>query len=274
MQQMVFVKKLNSCGSKSLSLAGKLTLVKTSLLSLPNFFSTHNMVPKKILQEIGKCCRNFIWNKKNENKGMHYVSWSTLFKSKDKGGMNLHSAVDRAGPLKARLIWRMIQRLESLLSRFVSAKYGDKIWKTNYKSNTSIAWKVLNEEAIYLKPLLRWRIANGRSIDVVNDVWLLDKNFKDWPITADCLGLEGLKLNHFIDPTGSWKTDELLCFFNENLIAVIVQIKIEWEVPKDFMEEIHSLSSKTITGWAYETHCSNQQESEADSRFTFWLKKA
>ncbi|PKU87174.1 Putative ribonuclease H protein [Dendrobium catenatum] len=120
------LQKLNSWGSKCLSLAGKLTLVKTSLLSLPNFVSTHNMVPKKILQEINKCCRNFIWNKKNGKKGMHYVSWSTLCKSKDKGGMNLHSEVERAGPLKARLMWWMIQRPESLLSRVISAKYGEK----------------------------------------------------------------------------------------------------------------------------------------------------
>ncbi|KAI0524679.1 hypothetical protein KFK09_004061 [Dendrobium nobile] len=181
--------------------------------------------------------------------------------------------VERAGPLKARLMWRMIQRPESLLSRVISAKYGEKIWKTQYKNNTSIAWKVLNQGARYLKPLLRWRIANGRSIDVVNDVWLLDKSFKDWPITADCLGLEGLKLNHFIDPTGTWKTEELLCFFNESLIAVIEQIKIESDIPEDFMEEIHSLLGKTITARAYETHCSNQQASEADSGFTIWLKK-
>ncbi|PKU83516.1 Putative ribonuclease H protein [Dendrobium catenatum] len=181
--------KLNSWGGKCLSLAGKLLLVKASLLSLPNFSSTHNMVPKKVLLEIDKCCRDFIWNKRNGKKEIHYVAWNTLCKSTDKGGRNLHSVVDRAGPLKARLTWRMIQEPESLLSRVVTTKNGNDVWNIKNKRNTSVAGKVLTEGARYLKPLLRWRIANGRSIDVVNDVWLLDKSFSEWPIMADCLGL-------------------------------------------------------------------------------------
>ncbi|PKU83280.1 Putative ribonuclease H protein [Dendrobium catenatum] len=173
------LQKLNSWSGKCLSLAGKFILPKTSLLSLPNFVSTHNVVPKKVLHEVYKCCINFIWNKRNGKKGMHYVAWSTLCKSRDKGGMNFHSAVDRAGPLKDRLTWRMIQKLDSLLSRVVTAKYGNNVWKSKCKSNTSVTWKVLNEGAKYLKPLLRWRVANGRSIDVVNDIWLLDKSFNE-----------------------------------------------------------------------------------------------
>ncbi|PKU64178.1 Putative ribonuclease H protein [Dendrobium catenatum] len=101
--------KLNSWGSKSLSMVGKMTLAKSSLLTLPNFISTHSLVPKKILYEIDKCCRNFIWHKRDGNKGMHYISWKTLCKAKDQGGLSFHSAVCRAGPLKARLTWRLIQ---------------------------------------------------------------------------------------------------------------------------------------------------------------------
>ncbi|XP_020679439.1 uncharacterized protein LOC110097414 [Dendrobium catenatum] len=191
----------------------------------------------------------------------------------EKGGRNLHLAVDRAGPLKARLTWRMIQKLESLFSRVITAKYGDDVWNIKYKSNTSVAWKVLNEGARYLKPLLRWRVANGRSIDVVNDVWLLDMSFSKWPIMADCLGLEGLKLNHFINSNGSWKKEEFLCYFNEDLIPVIIQIKIEYEMLEDFMEEIHSLYGKTIIARAYETHYRSKQDFEAVSGFNSWLKK-
>ncbi|PKU70112.1 putative mitochondrial protein [Dendrobium catenatum] len=72
--------KLNTWGSKCLSLVGKMTLAKSSLLTLPNFISTHSLVPKKILYEIDKCCRNFIWHKRDGKKGMHFIAWKTLCK--------------------------------------------------------------------------------------------------------------------------------------------------------------------------------------------------
>ncbi|KAI0529244.1 hypothetical protein KFK09_001791 [Dendrobium nobile] len=216
-------------------------------------------------------------------KELHYLGVQLLLRKPmradfqflidNKGGSNLHSAVDRSGPLKARLTWRLIQEPESLLSHVVIAKHGNDVWNIKNKRNTSVTWKVLNEGARYLKPLLRWRIANGRSIDVVKDVWLLDKSFSEWPLMADCLGLEGLKLNHFIDSNGSWK-EELLCYFNEDLITLIIQIKIEREILEDFMEEIHSLSGKTITARAYEAHCSSKQDYEAVSARVevFWWR--
>ncbi|KAI0524532.1 hypothetical protein KFK09_003906 [Dendrobium nobile] len=46
--------KLNVWGKKSLSLGGRIVLLKSSLLSLPNFFNTLSMVPKKVLHEIEK----------------------------------------------------------------------------------------------------------------------------------------------------------------------------------------------------------------------------
>ncbi|XP_028550816.1 uncharacterized protein LOC110111227 [Dendrobium catenatum] len=146
--------------------------------------------------------------------------------------MSFHSASERAWPLKARLTWRTIQNNDSLLSHIVSAKYRDILGKNNNR----------------------------------------DKSFNEWPITADCLGLEGLKLNYFIDSNGSWKIEYLRCYFNEDLIAVILQIKIESDATKDFLEKIYSLSGKSITARAFEAHC-NSQLCEKDSGFTAWLKK-
>ncbi|KAI0488528.1 hypothetical protein KFK09_028363 [Dendrobium nobile] len=77
-------------------------------------------------------------------------------------------------------------------------------------------------------------------------------------VFRDYKGSEGLKLNHFIDSNGSWKVKELHCYFNENLITIILQIKIDSEASEDFLEEIYSLSGKSITSHAYEAHCSSQ----------------
>ncbi|XP_020696539.1 uncharacterized protein LOC110109689 [Dendrobium catenatum] len=215
-------KMLNTWGSKCLSLAGKDTLAKTSLLILPNFISTHTLVLKKVLHEVDKCCRKFIWHKRNGKKGMHYITLKNLCKSKAQEGLNFHSAVSRSSPLKARLTWRLIQNQNSLLHQVLITKYGDNLWKAKCRNGSSIAWNILNEGAEYLKPLLRWRVVNGRKIDVLNDIWLLDKQLNDWPVTADYAGLEGLNLSHFISENGCWDLEELQCFFHEDIITMVL----------------------------------------------------
>ncbi|PKU66362.1 putative mitochondrial protein [Dendrobium catenatum] len=68
------MEKLNVWGKKNLSLGGRIVLLKSSLLTLPNFVIMHLVVPKKVLQEIEKLCRNFVWHKSNGERGLHYVA--------------------------------------------------------------------------------------------------------------------------------------------------------------------------------------------------------
>jgi len=57
--------KLNSWGSKFLSLIGNVTLINSSLLSLRSYFITHSLVPKKIFDDLDKLRRNFLWHNDN-----------------------------------------------------------------------------------------------------------------------------------------------------------------------------------------------------------------
>ncbi|KAI0515993.1 hypothetical protein KFK09_008664 [Dendrobium nobile] len=242
--------KLNTWGSKCLSLAGKMTLAKTSLLSLPNFFSAHSMVPKRVLHEVDRCCRNFIWHKRDGKKGMHYIAWRMLCKPKSQGGFSFPSAVRRAGPLKARLTWRVLKNQDSLLFQNLNAKYGDSWWSGGYRHGKSTTWKILNEGAVHLKPILRWRVVDGAKINVIKDIWLLDKSLNEWPITVNCNDLDGLYLCHFITDLGNWNLEELRRFFTEEIIVLIRQLPINNDLNEDFLEEINFPSGKSITARA------------------------
>ncbi|PKU84822.1 putative mitochondrial protein [Dendrobium catenatum] len=58
-QQMIdtILERLNAWGCKQLSMVGKITLVKSSLLTLPSFLSTHSLIPKKILHQVDQ----YLW---------------------------------------------------------------------------------------------------------------------------------------------------------------------------------------------------------------------
>ncbi|PKU64914.1 Putative ribonuclease H protein [Dendrobium catenatum] len=83
----------------------------------------------------------------NGKRGMHYVGWKTLCKTKASGGLNFHSAVSRSGPLKARLSWRFLQNKDSLLYQVISAKYGNNLWDATNRRGSSIVSKILLEGA-------------------------------------------------------------------------------------------------------------------------------
>ncbi|KAI0503910.1 hypothetical protein KFK09_014856 [Dendrobium nobile] len=80
------MKLLSIWGSKILSVAGKISLVKSVLLSLPAFYGTHSLVPKRIPDELDKISRNFVWSKSDGSTGLYYVCWEDMYKPVSKGG--------------------------------------------------------------------------------------------------------------------------------------------------------------------------------------------
>ncbi|KAL0926287.1 hypothetical protein M5K25_002504 [Dendrobium thyrsiflorum] len=68
---------------------GRITLAKSSLLSMPNFIVMHSLVPKRVLYELDKICRDFIWHKPNGERGLHYVAWEEMCKLRSAGGLGM-----------------------------------------------------------------------------------------------------------------------------------------------------------------------------------------
>ncbi|PKU61331.1 Putative ribonuclease H protein [Dendrobium catenatum] len=119
--------KLNAWGKKNLSLGGKITLISSSLLSMPNFLVTHSLVPKKLLYEMEKLCRNFLWHKPGREHSMHYVAWEDLCKLRSMGGKGLHSLLMRVSSLRSKLAWDFFFRKLSLFVIKLSSTKMEKI---------------------------------------------------------------------------------------------------------------------------------------------------
>ncbi|PKU82193.1 Putative ribonuclease H protein [Dendrobium catenatum] len=123
------VAKLNMWGNKFISLAGKIVLLNASFLSLSIFVSTLSLVPLRILKEIDKMCKKFLWNKRDGSFGIHFVAWDVMCKPKSKGGRGVQSVLERIGPLRAKLALNFISNPSSLLNKMLTARYGNDLWK-------------------------------------------------------------------------------------------------------------------------------------------------
>ncbi|KAL0927592.1 hypothetical protein M5K25_001777 [Dendrobium thyrsiflorum] len=238
------LRMINIWGFKVISLAGRITLVKTILLTYPIFHSTLSLVPKSILLDLEKLCRTFIWSKGNGKKGLHFVKWELLCKSKESGGRGIYSCSNNIGILRAKLAWRYSHDKESLLHKCLFPKFGKLYSSGGSLKSASSAWKLIEDGGKYLKLIFRWSIANGRDVSVFKDTWILDKCINKWPtfVKVDCI--DDLKVKALIS-NKSWNIAVLDGFFGQELNDLISNIQIQSNFKEDEMELINIFSGSS-----------------------------
>ena len=77
-------------GATWLNLGGKVVLLKSILIILPNFQNSILLAPKTITLKIDGMLRRFLWEggRKNERK-LHLVSWDKIKKLILEGGLHI-----------------------------------------------------------------------------------------------------------------------------------------------------------------------------------------
>lgn len=145
------VDSLCSCLSKwkmkTLSIGGRLTLLKSVLGSTPIYYMSMFKVPSQVLKRIEAIRCHFFNGADSHEKRMCWVKWSSVLASKEKGGLGVSSyfALNRA------LMFKWVRRFrndgKSLWARFIKAMYGrDGNLGTVAKRSHPSAWmEIVNE---------------------------------------------------------------------------------------------------------------------------------
>ncbi|PKU74895.1 Putative ribonuclease H protein [Dendrobium catenatum] len=262
-----FQSMLNIWGGKFISLAGRMTLVKTVLLSFPTFHSSLLLVPKSILYEIDKQCRDFIWSKSDGRRGIHYVNWENLCRPRSQGVRGVMTCAKKAGPLKAKLAWKYFQNKEALVHKLLVPKYGNIMTNSSANISRSVAWKLLKTGEKFLKPITRWRIVNGSSVNVIRDNWILNKSLDSWPTFVKSKNDVGFTVDNLITD-GRWDIAKIEELCGPHLVNLIKGIQISNESGEDKLELIQFATGKIIIAMALE----NSKGIPDDPSIWKWLK--
>ncbi|CAN1818735.1 Putative ribonuclease H protein At1g65750 [Linum perenne] len=81
--------KLSGWKASSLSLAGRITLALSILNAIPAYAMQTSVLPSHICEKIDQKIRNFVWGSSDNCRKLHLVSWDTICKPKDRGGLGL-----------------------------------------------------------------------------------------------------------------------------------------------------------------------------------------
>ncbi|GJV80412.1 RNA-directed DNA polymerase, eukaryota [Tanacetum coccineum] len=178
--------RLSKWKIKSLSIGGRLTLLKSVLGSIPIFHMSIFKIPLTVLHSLESIRCKFFNGHELKSSKSSWVKWNSVLASKIKGGLGVSSlfALNRA--LMMKWFWRFHSHNDSLWSRVIKAIYGedgavDKV----YKSASRSCWRdILNEvrklkvQGINMRDFMYIKVGNGVSTKFWDDVWIGSKALK------------------------------------------------------------------------------------------------
>lgn len=107
---------------KYLSFGGKRMIVKHVLASLPIYLLAAASPPRAVIRRLHSIFARFFWGSNEGNAKHHWLSWSSLCKPLNEGGVGFRDLNDIYKALKLKLC-RTLLHSDGLWASFLKAKY-------------------------------------------------------------------------------------------------------------------------------------------------------
>ncbi|RVW89084.1 LINE-1 retrotransposable element ORF2 protein [Vitis vinifera] len=181
-----FRKRLSLWKRQYLSKGGRLTLLKSTLSSLPTYFLSLFVIPKKVCARLERIQRDFLWGSGALENKPHLVSWKAICATKKEGGLGIRSLSTFNKALLGKWLWRLANENEPLWKQIIS-RDGTRVkfWKDLWCGNQAL------EEAF---PILFNLSVNKEGW--VTEAWEEDKVGGSW----------GLRFNRHLN---DWEVGEV-----------------------------------------------------------------
>ena len=102
-----------------ISKGGRLTLIRSTLSSMPIFLLSLLCVPRVVRQSLERIQRDYLWGGGALEKKIHLIRWKTICIDKDKGGLGRSLSLLN----KAFLNWRFSTKNNSLWKMVITLIY-------------------------------------------------------------------------------------------------------------------------------------------------------
>ncbi|GKB28957.1 RNA-directed DNA polymerase, eukaryota, reverse transcriptase zinc-binding domain protein [Tanacetum coccineum] len=165
--------RINCWRNKFLSYAGRIQLIAFVLSAMHQYWAYVYMLPIVVTNEIEKLFKSFLWNPGGSARGKTKVAWKYVCRPKDQGGLVFKPMHKWNEVLIMSQLWKLIDKKESQCVKWVNTVKlkGKSIWEADIESNDSHGWKELMRIRDKIKPYVRFRIGDGKTISVWHDKW-------------------------------------------------------------------------------------------------------
>ena len=176
-------KKLSGWKRLYLSKGGRLTLLRSTLSSLPTYFLSLFTIPKAMAARMESIQRNFLWGSSEGSFKYSLVAWEKVCVFVKLGGLEIRSVASFNQALLGKWLWRYGHEATHLWRRVISTKYGEGQgrWCTKVCRRTHGCglWRSIHEGWESFSKNLSFVVGEGTHIRFWHDRWIGDNALKD-----------------------------------------------------------------------------------------------
>ena len=228
-----FRKRLSSWKRQYISKGGRLTLIRSTLSSLPIYFLSLFRMPKIVCARLEKIQRDFLWGGGNLDRKPHLVNWKTVCLEKSRGGLGVRGLSVMNQALLCKWCWRFANERDSLWRMVISTKFGEEAggwYSRDIRGGYGTGlWKDIRKEWLSFSQNAIPSLGNGSRLAFWKDPWgdetVLSHAFptlfnlaahKDarvvdvWDFSVEVGGWSPV----FLRPFNDWEMEEVERFFN------------------------------------------------------------
>ncbi|XP_065627152.1 uncharacterized protein LOC112033876 isoform X2 [Quercus suber] len=118
-------KKLSGWKRLYLSTGGRLSLLKSTLSSLPTYYFSLFTIPKAVTIRLERIQRNFLWGSTVECFKYPLVAWEKVCLPRELGGLGIWKLAHFNQALLGKWLWRYGHETSHLWRRVIAMKYGE-----------------------------------------------------------------------------------------------------------------------------------------------------
>lgn len=168
-----FNSKLAGWKVHMLSFAGRLTLIKSMLISIPVYFMTIAKLPNRTLDQLNSMMRRFLWGKIENDRYMTFIAWHKICAEYEEGGLGVRDLKLFNQSLLIKIVWQLALQQDRLWVKVVRAKYCSRegLWGVSNRSNASPLWRLIQDLKPFFEDSTLWSIGDGTRIKALNELW-------------------------------------------------------------------------------------------------------
>ncbi|KAA3475886.1 RNA-directed DNA polymerase (Reverse transcriptase) [Gossypium australe] len=219
-------RKLQSWDARKLSIAGRITLAQSVLLSIPSYFMQTMMIPKGVCENIEKIVRHFIWGGTGEKSKMALVGWDKICQPRGRGGLGIRKLNDQNSSFFMKIGFNLTSKTELLWVNVLRSKYGwkEQIPESISRNKCSHLWKSLSKLWPSIRENLIWSIGDGTKVRYWRDPWIPGMG----PLTTIIPSSLNLNLDcsvkDMVNTDGSWNLELFRVWVPKEVINRITSI--------------------------------------------------
>ena len=174
-----FRRRLTAWKRQYISKGGRVTLIHSTLSSLPIYFMPLFRIPCMVCKRLEKIQMDFLWGGGNLDQKTHLVKWATVCTNKRKGGLGVRGLQKLNQALLGKWNWRFANEGNALWRETINKKFGEMQVGWCYGENRENfgpgLWKEIRKDWGAVLDNAKFQIGDGNRVGFWKDLWCGEK---------------------------------------------------------------------------------------------------